>query len=77
MPMYNKGARTIANVDMWLKVDWTCKFAKVESYATQEVVKGLPKFKTNDMQNVCEACQFGKQSRHAFVKERNISERPL
>ena len=23
------------------------------------------------------ACQFGKQSRHAFAKERNVSERPL
>ena len=29
------------------------------------------------MQNVCEACQFGKQSRHAFPKERNASGRPL
>ena len=57
-------------------MDWTCKSTKVESYAKQEVVPGLPKFKMNDIQNVCEACQFGKQSRHAFAKERNVSERP-
>ena len=44
---------------------------------TQEVVTGLPKFKMNDMQNVCEACQIGKQSGRAFAKERNVSERPL
>ena len=44
---------------------------------TQEIVTGLPKFKMDDMQNVCEACQFGKQSRHAFPKERNASGRPL
>ena len=31
----------------------------------------------SDMQKVCEACQFGKQSRHAFVKERNIIGRLL
>ena len=30
-----------------------------------------------DMQKVCEACQFGKHSRHAFTKERNMSERKL
>ena len=29
------------------------------------------------MHNVCEACQFRKQSRHAFAKDRNVSERPL
>ena len=29
------------------------------------------------MQKVCEACQFGKKSRHAFAKERNVSENPL
>ena len=44
---------------------------------TQEVVTGLPKFRMNDMQNVCEACQFGKQLRHTFAKERNVSKRPL
>ena len=43
----------------------------------QEIVIGLPKFNMDDMQNVCEACQFGKQSRHAFSKERNVSGRPL
>ena len=44
---------------------------------TQEVVTGLPKFRMNDMRNVCEACQSGKHSRHAFANERNVSERPL
>ena len=29
------------------------------------------------LQKVCEACQFGKQSKNAFAKERNISGRPL
>ena len=44
---------------------------------TKGLVTGLPNFKVADMQKVCEACQFGKQSRHAFAKERNVSERSL
>ena len=44
---------------------------------SKNVVTGLPNFKSIDMQKVCEACQFGKQARHAFPQERNVSQRPL
>ena len=43
----------------------------------QKIVTGLPDCNKSDMQKVCEACQFGKQSKHAFAKERNVSGRPL
>ena len=37
------------------------------------VVIGLPNFTTKDITGVCEACQFGKQHRHPFPKEWNVS----
>ena len=40
---------------------------------TQEIVTGLPKFKMDDMPNVCEACQFGKQSKSSFPHDKHVS----
>ena len=34
---------------------------------------GLPKFKVEGMQKICEACQFGKQARGAFPHDKNVS----
>ena len=44
---------------------------------SKNVVIGLPNFRIDDMQKVCEACQFGKQARHAFPQERNVTSSPL
>ena len=37
------------------------------------VVTGLPTFRVDGMQKICEACQFGKQARGAFPHDRNVS----
>ena len=37
------------------------------------VVIELPTFKEKEIEGVCEACQFRKQHRHPFPKERNVS----
>ena len=44
---------------------------------SQELVIGLPTFRVAKMHKVCEACQFGKQSKHEFAKERNVRRRQL
>ena len=36
------------------------------------VVIRLPTFKEKKIEGVCEVCQFGKQHRHPFPKERNV-----
>ena len=77
MAMYGQGAGGIADVDMWHKQIGRVIPQRLKAMQMQDFVTALPKFKMNDMQNVCEACQFGKQSRHAFAKKRNVSERPL
>ena len=40
---------------------------------TKWVVHGLPRFTSKHPDNVCEACQLGKQHRHPFLSERNVS----
>ena len=40
-------------------------------------MEGLPKFKVDGMHKVCEACQFGKQTKNVFPHEKNICKRPL
>ena len=60
MAMYAQGARVIADVDMWHKRIGHVNPQRLKAMQTQEIVTGLPKFKMDDMQNVCEACQFGK-----------------
>ena len=75
--MYAQGSKVVADVDIWHKRIGHVNPQKLKSMQTQKIVTGLPEFKMSDMQKVCEACQFGKQSRHAFVKERNISGRLL
>ena len=35
--------------------------------------KSIMTFKEKEIEGLCEACQFGKQHRHPFSKERNVS----
>ena len=77
MAMYAQGARVIADVDIWHKRIGHVNPQRLKSMQTQGIVIGLPNFKIADMQKVCEACQFGNHSRHAFAKERSVSENPL
>ena len=39
----------------------------------QELVIGLPTFKVDEMHKVCEACQFGKQSKASFPHDKHVS----
>ena len=68
MDMYAQSARVITDVDIWHKQIGHVNPQRLKFMQTQDIVTGLPNFKIADMQKVCEACQFGKQSRHAFAK---------
>ena len=37
----------------------------------------LPKFKVDGMHKICEACQFGKQTKNVFPHDKNVSKRAL
>ena len=77
MAMYTQGSQVIANVEIWHKWIRHVNPQRLKSMQTQGIVTSLPNFKMSDMQKVYVACQFGKQSRHAFTKEMNVSGRPL
>ena len=47
----------------------------LKSMQTQSIVAGLLKFRVDGMQKVCEACQMGKQARHAFPHNVEVSNR--
>jgi hypothetical protein len=42
-----------------------------------KIVTGLPKFKVDGMYKICEACQFGKQTKNVFPHDKNVSKRAL
>lgn len=44
---------------------------------SKEIVIGLPRFRIEDMHKVCEACQLGKQTKHAFPQDRHVSRNVL
>ncbi len=44
---------------------------------SSEIIIGLPKFKVDGMHKICEACQFGKQTKNVFPHDKNVSKRAL
>ena len=45
----------------------------LKAMQSQELVIGLPAFKVGEMHKVCEACQFGKQSKASFPHDKHVS----
>ena len=45
---------------------WACVYTKAKSTQMQSIVASLPKFRVDGIQKACEACQIGKQVKHAF-----------
>lgn len=45
---------------------------RMKSMRSKVIVTGLPRFKVEDMHKVCEACQLGKQTKHAFLQDRHV-----
>ena len=56
-----------AEIDLWHKR--IVHLQKLKDMMSRNLVFGLPVFRKNIMHNVCEACQFGKQTRLPFKKE--------
>ena len=40
---------------------------------SKRIVTGLRRFASSKMKKICNVCQFGKQARHPFVQDRNVS----
>ena len=75
--MFAHGAGVVADIDIWHKRVGHANVQRLRSMQTKELVTGLPKFKVDGMQKICEACQFGKQTKHAFPHDKNVSRNVL
>ena len=71
--MYAKGQKVETDLKLWHKRIGHINLQKLQNMQTKGVVIGLPNFTDMEITGVCEACQFGKQRRHPFPNERNVS----
>ena len=70
--MFAHGIRVVANTDIWHKHIGHVNLQRLKMMHSKEIVIGLPKFRVEGMQKICEACQFGKQARGAFSQDKNV-----
>jgi hypothetical protein len=75
--MFAQGAGVVADMDIWHKRIDHVNEQRLKSMQNLEIVIGLPKFKVDGMHKICEACQFGKQTKNVFPHDKNINKRAL
>ena len=73
LAMSAKGTKVDTHIELWHKRIVHINLDKLKGMQSKGVVVGLPTFKEKGIEGVCEACQFGKQHWHSFLKERNVS----
>ena len=71
--MFAKGLKADTDIELWHKRIGHINLQKLKGMQSKGVVIRLPTFKEKEINGVCGACQFGKQHRHPFPKERNVS----
>ena len=59
----------VEEIDLWHKRIGHVNLQKLKYMMSHNLVTGLPLFREGNMHHVCEACQFGKQTRLPFKKE--------
>ena len=75
--MFAKSTKADSDIELWHKRIGHINLNKLKAMKSKGVVIRLPTVKEKEIEGVCEACQFGKQHRHPFPKERNVSKRLL
>ena len=70
--MFAKSTKTDSDIQLWHKRVGHINLNKLKAMKSKGVVIVLPTFKEKEIEGVCKACQFGKQHRHPFPKERNV-----
>ena len=71
--MYAEGLKTETNIELWHKRIGHVNLQRLRGMQSKGVVIGLPPSDSKRVDRVCKACQIGKQHRHPFPKERNVS----
>jgi hypothetical protein len=75
--MFAQGAGIMVDMDIWHKRIGHVNEQQLKFMQNSDIVTGLPKFKVDGMYKICEACQFGKQTKNVFPHDKNVSKRAL
>ena len=57
--MFAHGRGVIANIEIWHKCIGHMNIERLKFMQIHTIVVGLPKFRVDGMQKLCEACQMG------------------
>ena len=71
--MFAKGLKADTDIELWHKRISHIYLQKLKGMQSKGVVIRLPTLKEKEINGICGAYQFGKQHRHPFPKERNVS----
>ena len=72
--MFAKGHKVDTEIELWHKrIGHINLHLELKRMQSKGVFIGLLTFKEKVINGVCEACQFGKQHRHPFLKQSNVS----
>ncbi|MCO5547100.1 hypothetical protein L7F22_000542 [Adiantum nelumboides] len=79
--MFAQGTGVVADVEIWHKRIGHTNVQRLKLMQSKELETslptGLPQFRVFEMQQVCAACQLGKQARNFFPQERHVSKNLL
>ena len=71
--MFAKGVKVESDLNVWHRRIGHIKLQKLQNMQSKGVILRLLNITAMEIPGVCEACQFGKQRRPPFPKERNMS----
>ena len=75
--MFSKGQGVVPDIDIWHKRIGHVNIQKLKTMQAKGIVGGLPIFKYDGSNHMCDACQFGKQARLPFSRDSQMSKWPL
>ncbi len=75
--MFAQGVGVVVDMDISHKRIGHVNEQRLKFMHNSEIVIGLPKFKVDGMHKICEACQFGKQTKNVFPHDKNVNKKAL
>ncbi|MCO5563260.1 hypothetical protein L7F22_016897 [Adiantum nelumboides] len=75
--MFAQGTSVVVDVEIWHKRISHANVQRLKLMQNKELVTSLPQFRVFEMQQVCAACQLGKQAKGFFPQERHVNKNLL
>ena len=75
--MFAQGASVITDIKIWHKRIGHVNVQRLKFMENQNIVTGIPKFKVDGMQGVCEACQLEKEFKNMIPHDKHVRKNVL